>query len=85
MFVHVPFNPSFSLTDRIHAVERLTGDDGVELALCFEADEDLAEFWRGTNVGDEILDVTNDDGAEAYLQTSHEMSGRPPEGGTTNL
>jgi len=57
MLVHVPFNPRFVVTECIRSVERLTGDRGVELALCFEADEELAEFWRGTNIGDEILEV----------------------------
>ncbi len=58
MFVHVPFNPRFGLVECIHAVERLTGDRGAELALCVEADEELAEFWRGINIDDEILEVT---------------------------
>lgn len=58
MLIHVPFNPMLHMTERIDAVERLTGKDGISIGLCLKADRELAEFWRGTNVENEILEVT---------------------------
>lgn len=46
------------VTERIDAVERLTGRDGISIGIRVKADEELAEFWRGMNVENEILEVT---------------------------
>ncbi len=61
MFVRVPLNPRFGVTERIHSVERIIRDGGADVALCVEANQDLVEFWRGLNVDGDILDVTGNE------------------------
>jgi hypothetical protein len=43
MFVHVPFNPSASVTARIHSIEFARRSDGRDdVCLCIEAEPALA-------------------------------------------
>ena len=61
MFLRVAFNSALDMTARIHSIEfarRRGGEDDV--CLCFEAEPDLLEIWRGLNISDETFEVTPD-------------------------
>jgi hypothetical protein len=61
MFLRVGFDSALDMTARIHSIEfarRLGGEDDV--CLCFEAEPELLEIWRGLKIGDETFEVTQD-------------------------
>jgi hypothetical protein len=59
MFVRVPFNSALDMTARIHSIEfaRRQGC-GEDVCLCIGAEPDEFETWRGLNISDETLEVT---------------------------
>ena len=58
MFVHVPFNSSLDMTAKIHSIEFARRHGGEDVCLCFESEPDALELWRGLNIGDETLEIT---------------------------
>lgn len=60
MFVHVPCNSSLDMTARIHSIEYARRQGGEDVCLCFESEPDALELWRGINIGDETLEITED-------------------------
>lgn len=60
MFVHVPFNSSLDMTAQIHSIEFARRQGSEEVNLCFELKPDALKLWRGLNIGDETLEITED-------------------------
>lgn len=58
MLIRIPLNTKLEVTERIDAVEWLTGRDGVSTALCMKADHEVVEFWRGLNIKGDLLEVS---------------------------
>lgn len=61
MFLRVPFNSRLAMTARIHSIEfarRLGGSEDV--CLCFEAESNALDLWRGLSIGGEIFEITTD-------------------------
>ena len=58
MFLGVPLNSAVTITAPIHSVEFVDGANGSHAALTFNfEDPDDASVWKGLNIGDEILDI----------------------------
>lgn len=59
MFLRVAFNSALEMTVRIRSIEFARRPGGEEdICLCFEAEPDLLEAWRGLNFRDETFEVT---------------------------
>ncbi len=60
MNVNIRFNSSVSMTAPIHSIEFALrrGREDVCLCILYEDDTDLM-IWRGLNIGDEIVEVTD--------------------------
>ncbi len=60
MVAHVPFNSAVSMTDRIHSIEFARRSGGEDVCLCFKCEKGALELWRAMNIGDEILEISED-------------------------
>jgi hypothetical protein len=60
MKVNIRFNSSVSMTAPIHSIEfaRREGREDVCLCILYKDDTELM-IWRGLNIGDEIVELTD--------------------------
>jgi hypothetical protein len=49
------------MTARIHSIEFVRRRDReANVCLCFQAEREMLEIWRGLDIGDETFEVTPD-------------------------
>ena len=61
MSVRIPSNSAVDMVARITSIESARRQGGGEdVCLGLESEEDAPEFWRGFNISDETLEITED-------------------------
>ena len=60
MILSIPFNPTVHMTAPMHGVESFAGssDAPTGITISYADDTELA-FWRGLNISDEVLEITD--------------------------
>jgi hypothetical protein len=58
MFARVPSNALLDMTARIHSIEFARRHSDEDVCLCFEFEPHALELWRGLNIRDETLEIT---------------------------